>query len=137
MIELTPAKDIPQEFWPLILFEEHRDWTFFRKVKRSDTALFGRPPKKIAGNAPELEFWYRDVYQGIVWKKAERGEIGAQQFFHPKPIPDPDGMKKIWWRGDPDFYSARIGPFYWRALNRWDTEDSLYEKPSLTVKHYG
>lgn len=115
-IVLVPAIEVPQEFWPAVLFTEHRDWFFFNKEPRHKSAAFGEPPRKIRGNAVEYDFYYRQVYPHV-WSPCNKDDEGAILFRHPKPIPD---RGQQWW-GDPEYYSAQTWfGMHTRHGNRWN-----------------
>lgn len=131
-MELIRATDVPESEWPDILRGKHTDWPFFLQwVPRSWTAYFGEPPKKIAGNAPEYQFWYK--FTGVYWKPCAETDEGAVSYRHPFPIPE----RGEWWKGTPDFYASKSKDgLYYRNGYRWDNIEGYYEYPSFTVKIY-
>ena len=130
---IVPASRISEDLWPEILHSTHKDYIWpFSKIGRWRTAYFGKPPIKLAGNAPEHSFFYKQVGTWV-WRRCTEGDPEGQLFLHPKPIPEPG----TWWRGTPNFYASKSPKgWYYRRGYRWDDIDGYYQWPAFKIGKY-
>jgi hypothetical protein len=116
------AAFVPADIRPEILNKKHADFPkLLRWIPRSWTAWLGDPPRKLAGNAPNIICpHYRVEYPG-----------GCDELY-PKPIPDPGH----WWFGLPLYFAIETQTgWHFRIGFRYDDVDSYYAL-TFTIKRY-